>query len=293
MTRIVEQEPVEFAVVVPLPLLRELAAHEQQLLARMRPHEAEIGAQIGEFLPVVARHPAEQRTFPVHHLVMRQRQDELLGEGIDQAEGDVVVMPASVDRVLVHVAQGVVHPAHVPLVGEAEAALVRCARHARPRGAFLGDQHGAGAAVANDAAEFLQESDRLQVLAPAVAVGHPLALAAAVVAVEHRGDGIHAQPVDVVALQPVQRAADQEAAHLGAAEIVEQRVPVGLVALARVGMLVERGAVEARQAVRVGRKMRRHPVENHADAGFVEAVDMAAKLSGGPRRAVGANWPSG
>ena len=90
---------------------------------------------------------------------------------------------------------------------------------------------------------------------------------AAVVAIEHRGDGIDAQPVDVEMLQPVERAGDQKALHLAAAEIVDAGVPVVVKAFARIGMLVERRAVEARQAVRIGGKMRRHPVEDDADAG--------------------------
>jgi hypothetical protein len=76
-----------------------------------------------------------------------------------------------------------------------------------------------GQRSATVAVELLEEGDGLQVLAPAVDVGHPLARLAAVVAVEHRGDGIDAQAVDVVALQPIQRAGDQEAAHLAAAEL--------------------------------------------------------------------------
>jgi len=43
---------------------------------------------------------------------------------------------------------------------------------------------------------------------------------------------------------------------------------------ARVRVLVECGAVEARKAVRIGRKVRRHPVEDHADAGSVAAIDQ-------------------
>ena len=43
-----------------LHLLGEFAAHEQQLLAGMREHETEIGAQVGELLPVVPRHSANQ-----------------------------------------------------------------------------------------------------------------------------------------------------------------------------------------------------------------------------------------
>ena len=41
---VLEQVPIEALVVVPLRLLRELAAHEQQLLAGMAPHEPEISA---------------------------------------------------------------------------------------------------------------------------------------------------------------------------------------------------------------------------------------------------------
>ncbi len=38
-------------------------------------------------------------------------------------------------------------------------------------------------------------------------------------------------------------------------------------------MLVERGAVEARETVRVGGEMRRHPVEDDADAGAMQRID--------------------
>ncbi len=48
-------------------------------------------------------------------------------------------------------------------------------------------------------------------------------------------------------------------------------------ALARVGMLVERGAVELHKPVLVHREMRRHPVEDDADAGAMGAIDEARK----------------
>jgi hypothetical protein len=73
MLRALQEMPVERAVVVPLALLAELAAHEQEFLARMRPHEAEIGAQVCELLPAVAGHLGEQRALPVHDLVMAER----------------------------------------------------------------------------------------------------------------------------------------------------------------------------------------------------------------------------
>ena len=56
-----------------------------------------------------------------------------------------------------------------------------------------------------------------------------------------------------------------------------------MVALARVGMLVEVRAVEEAQAVRVPREVRRHPVEDHADARLVQHVDEVHEVL---RRAV-------
>src|SRR5437764_82050 len=90
--RFAEQLPVEPDIVVPLALLAELAAHEQQLLARVGPHECDIGSQISKALPAVARHLADQRALAVHHLVMAERQDEVLVKGIKQPKTEVVVV---------------------------------------------------------------------------------------------------------------------------------------------------------------------------------------------------------
>ena len=68
--RIVEREPVETAVMVPFPLLRDLASHEQQLLAGMTPHEAVIRSKIGKALPFVTRHLADHRAFSINDLVV-------------------------------------------------------------------------------------------------------------------------------------------------------------------------------------------------------------------------------
>ena len=134
----------------------------------------------------------------------------------------------------------------------------------------------------------LQERDGLEVLAAAELVRHPLARLARVVEVEHRGDGVDAQPVDVELLEPEERVREQEVAHLVAAEVEDERAPVGMRAAARVGVLVERRAVEARERPVVAREVRRHPVEDHADAVPVQPVDEAAEVVGVPKRAVGA-----
>ena len=220
----------------------------------------------------------------MHHLVVRERQHEVLAEGVDQAEGQLVVVVAAMDRIAREIAQAVVHPAHVPLLVKAQAATLqvraRGAADAGKRGRLLGHHQGAGAFGADGVVEPAQEGHRLQVLAPAVSVGQPLPFGTAVVAVQHRGNRIDAQAIDAEALDPVQGIGDQVVADLVAAEVVDQRVPVLVEALARIGMLVQRGAIEVGQAVAVGRKMRRHPVQDHAQAGFMGGLDEVAEILG-------------
>ena len=49
-------------------------------------------------------------------------------------------------------------------------------------------------------------------------------------------------------------------------------------ALLRIGVLVERGAVEAGKPVRVVGEMAGHPVEQHAEAGAVAGVDQCDEI---------------
>ena len=69
----------------------------------MTVHVAVEEAQIRKFLPHVPRHLVEQRTLPIHNLVMRQRQNEVLGERVPEAESQLVMVMLPVDRVLGHV----------------------------------------------------------------------------------------------------------------------------------------------------------------------------------------------
>ena len=261
----------------PFAFLAELAAHEDQLLAGMAPHEGVVGAQIGKALPAVAGHAPEDRALAVHHLVMRQRQDEVLAEGIEQAEGEPVVMVAPVDGIARHVVERVMHPAHVPFVAEAQAAEMNRMRHARPGSRLLGDRHRTGIGGIELGVHLAQEFYRLDILAPAMDVGDPFARRTGIVEVEHGGDGIDPEAVDVIALQPEQRRGEKEIGHFAPAVIVDQRVPVAVKSLPGVGVLVERGAVEMPQSMRVGREMRRHPVHDHADAGSMAALDEAGE----------------
>ena len=190
------------------------------------------------------------------------------------------MMVAAVDGVEREIFERIVHPAHVPLEAEAEPAQEDRAADARPRGGFLGDHHDAGVEAVHVLVELLDERDRVEVLAAAEYVGNPFALAARVVEVDHRGDGVNAQAVGMEFAQPVKRAGGQEIAHLGAAVVEDVGAPFGMIALARIGVLEERGAVEAAEAEFVLGKMRRHPVEDHADAAPMQFVDQIAQVVG-------------
>ena len=158
----------------------------------MAPLVGEERTQARQALPLVAGHLRDQRSLAVHDLVVRQGQHVVLGEGVHQGEGELAVVPAAVDRVLAQVAQGVVHPAHVPLHAVAEATARGRGGHAGPCRGLLGDHDDAGVTTVRGRVGFLDELDGLQVLAATVLVGAPLAVLARVVQVQHRGNGVDA-----------------------------------------------------------------------------------------------------
>ena len=97
-------------------------------------------------------------------------------------------------------------------------------------------------------------------------IGDPLAGLAAVVSVKHGGHGVHAQSVHAKPFQPVQAIANQKIAHFGATQVVDEGAPVVVETLARVSVFVKVRAVKIAQAMRVGREMGRHPIQQQADA---------------------------
>ena len=272
--------PGQLSLVRPLPRLAEFTAHEQQLGTRVGIQVGVQQAQVGKALPVIARHLAQHGAFAVHHLVVGKGQQEILGKGVHQAEGELVVVIVPVHRLAGHVVQGVVHPAHVPLHGKAQSTHPGGARDLGPGGGFLGDGQGTGVRAQGEGVELPQELYGLQVLAAAVAIGRPLAGLARVIQVQHGGHRIHPQAIQVELLQPVVGAGQQEVLHLVAAVIENERAPVGVLAPARILVLIQGGAVKPGQGVGVSRKMRGHPIQDHPDAATVEVVDKKAEVIG-------------
>ena len=201
-------------------------------------------------------------------------------------EGDPVVAAAAQDRVLGEVAERIVHPAHVPLEIEAQAAEFGRRGHALPGGRFLGDRQHPGVLAAHGAGQLLKERLGLIVGLAALFVGNPLPVLAVVVAVQHRADRIDPQAVDVEAPAPVEGGGDQEIADLGAAEVEDQGAPGLVLALTRIAVFEARGAVEAGEREVVLGEMPRDEIDDHPEPGLVALVDEPLEVVGRAMAAV-------
>src|SRR6266849_3303225 len=112
--------PVEALRLSPFAPLAKLAAHEQKLLAGMRPHVSVQRAQVRELLPLVARHLVQQRALHMHYFIVREGQDKVLAPRVQQTKSQRVVIAAAKQRISLKVFERVVHPTHVPFEIETE-----------------------------------------------------------------------------------------------------------------------------------------------------------------------------
>ena len=279
----VQKMPIQTLVVVPFPDLPKFTAHEQQLFARMPKHETQVSPQIGKFLPGITGHFVQQRTLAMHHFVVRNRQYKIFTEGVGQAKCQFAVMVLSVHRVARHIGQGVVHPAHVPLVMKTQPSCIGRPRNRRERSGFFSQCDRLGPLVCHHFVQTFQECDGFKVFASTIDVGYPLACLSAVVPIEHGSHGIHPQAIDSKALQPIQRVTNQKIANLGASQVVYERVPVIVKAFARVSIFIQGAAVKLRQAVRVCREVRWHPIEQHTQPALMATCDKSRKSRRGAK----------
>src|SRR5450432_3755575 len=87
----------------------------------------------------------------------------------------------------------------------------------------------------------------------------------------------------MVFVEPEQRRGNQKAAHFIAAKIKDRRIPFRMKPLPWILVLIKMSTVEIRQPMLIGGEMRRHPVENDADAAAVQVIDEVHQIL---RRAV-------
>src|SRR3954452_7771759 len=117
-----------------------------------------------------------------------------------------------------------------------------------------------------------EKIDGIEIFAAAELVRNPLTLFAGIVEIQHGCNCIYTETVYVIFVEPEHGAGHEEAAHFGASVIEDVGLPLRMESLARVGVLIEVGAVEVGKAVCIGGKMGRNPVQNHGDAVLVQVV---------------------
>ena len=271
--RVLEEIPLELLVLGPLVILREVLAHEEKLLARMRPEVAIRGTKILRLLlEGLARHLPEHRALAVHDLVMREHEHEVLGVVIDHGEGELVIAALPEERIRTHVAEEVVHEAHVPLEVEAEAVLLDVTGDVRPCRGLLCDEQSARKALMELRVQMLQELHRIEVLVAAVDVPRCILALTTIVEVEHGGHGIHTDTIRMIAVCPEHRTADEEVRHLVLPVVEGQGAPVRVAREPWIRILIEARSIELCKPPAVAREVRRYPVEDDADASLMHVI---------------------
>ena len=133
----------------------------------------------------------------MHDFVMRKGLHKRLGPLVDHAEGQLIMVEFSEQWILLKVVEAVMHPAHIPLIVEAEATFGHGLRHAWIGRRLLGDGDHAGMVEMHQCVDLAQEFDGLEVFATAMPIGHPFAGLARIIQVKHRRHGIDAEAIDV------------------------------------------------------------------------------------------------
>ena len=98
---------------------------------------------------------------------------------------------------------------------------------------------------------------------------------------QHAGNGIDAQTVEVKLMQPIQRVGNEEVLDLCPPKVEDIRTPIGVLPPLWIGVLEQRSAVKACESPFVLWKVSRHPISNHANAVLVQYIDHRAQVVGG------------
>ena len=114
MPVVLEQVPLQTIIVVPFPPLPDFPTHEQHFFAGMPPHMSIECPQVGEPLPIVARHLVQERFFPMDDFIVGKHKNKVFGEGIHEPKGHLVLVILAMDGILLKIFQRIVHPAHIP-----------------------------------------------------------------------------------------------------------------------------------------------------------------------------------
>ena len=267
------QCPVQCTGFAPFVQLTQLVAHEIQLFTRMREHIQIHHTRLRILVAFVrAPHFLHDCRLAVHNLVVRERQQVVLvGKIVHRPEQLAMVARAQIRLGLAEL-ERIVHPAEIPLVVEAQAAIVHRTGDTGIGSRVLSDEQSRGMAGFQTAVHIFEEFERVAVDA-ACGIALP---------VDQARDRIHAQTVKMKLSEPVIGRRLQKTAHFpsGMNEIVA--APFTFADRA-VRVLVQVRAIVFRQTVGVYGKVYRYKIHDRTDTGMMQFVNQHFQLC---RRAV-------
>ena len=266
------QSPFHFPCLVPLIKFRDILSHEQQLPAGMQHHVSIGQTQIGKFILNLARHFPNQCSLPVDYFVMGEHKHEILAVSIYHAECQFIMVMGTEIGVKSNIAQIVIHPSHIPFYVKAKPVILHISRNFRPCGGFLGNHQHTRIPSLHYGIQMFQQFHRFQILMAAVHIGHPLPVALPVIQVKHGSHRIHPDSVRMILLNPIKGIGNQVIGNLRPAVIINQCPPMRMRAFPRILMFIETGSVKVGKPIGIPWEMRRHPVQNDADAGFMHFI---------------------
>src|SRR4030042_972867 len=272
---------------IPLIPLAELPSHKDQLLSRVTIHISEQESEVRKLLPFISWHLPEERPFSINHFIVGKGKNEILKEGIPDAEGQLVVTILPKNGVFREIVEGIVHPTHVPLHTKSEAAHISGSRPHRPGGRFFSDGLHLRMVLIDGSVKAFDEIDGVDIFPSSVLVRNPLAFLPPVIEVEHGGHGVDPQTVDMIFFEPEESAADEKGFDFVSPVIEDITLPVGMISLLGIGMFIETGAIKVDQTVFIIREVRRHPIEAHSAPVLVKVIDEVHEVLGAPVSAGG------
>src|SRR5688572_27208490 len=172
-------------------------------------------------------------------------------KGVHQAKGNLALMKAPENRVLLHIAQHIVHPSHVPLIVEPQPSHISRTCSHGPRCALFSNCQCAGNNLMRNFIKAANEVNRIKILSPAKAVRNPLPGVATKVQIEHGRDSIHAQSIQVILFEPKERATDQKVANFVAPKVEYFGSPILMLTLSWVRVFIKMRAIKEGQPMRI------------------------------------------
>ena len=256
------QMPIQAVIKIPLNELTELSTHEHQFLPRMgHPVRKEI-PKSGELLPIIARHLADQGTFPMDHLIMGQRQYKILRKSIHQRKCKLILVPFPIDGIQADIIQHIIHPAHIPLIVEAHATGIDRFGYKRPGSGLLRNHQCLRMILEYRFIELLDELHGFQIATIPIFIRLPIAILPGIIQIKHIGHRIDTQAIDMELLQPKKCVGNQKALHFCTPIIKIRSSPFPVLCPLLIIRFIERLSIKVPQPLVILAKMAWHPVHD-------------------------------